>query len=82
MGLEDTEKPAAYLGRKCSKRMRQFISDQALAGAIGGGLTRFLCQPFDVLKIRFQVHFFVYVFRRDANFICLGSSGTNKQVKC
>jgi solute carrier family 25 thiamine pyrophosphate transporter 19 len=26
------------------------------AGAISGALTRFLCQPLDVIKIRFQVN--------------------------
>lgn len=29
--------------------------EHGMAGAISGGLTRFLCQPFDVIKIRFQV---------------------------
>lgn len=31
------------------------VSKEAIAGAIGGCATRFLSQPFDVLKIRFQV---------------------------
>lgn len=30
-------------------------SDHALAGAISGFVTRFLCQPLDVVKIRFQL---------------------------
>lgn len=30
-------------------------SDHAVAGAISGFITRFLCQPLDVIKIRFQV---------------------------
>ncbi|PNF16543.1 hypothetical protein B7P43_G07185 [Cryptotermes secundus] len=29
--------------------------EHGMAGAISGGLTRFLCQPFDVIKIRFQL---------------------------
>ena len=32
-----------------------FVSKEAVAGAVGGCATRLLCQPFDVLKIRFQV---------------------------
>lgn len=30
-------------------------TDHAIAGAISGFLTRFTCQPLDVVKIRFQV---------------------------
>jgi solute carrier family 25 thiamine pyrophosphate transporter 19 len=29
--------------------------EHGVAGAISGALTRLLCQPFDVIKIRFQV---------------------------
>jgi solute carrier family 25 thiamine pyrophosphate transporter 19 len=29
--------------------------EYGVAGAISGALTRLLCQPFDVIKIRFQV---------------------------
>jgi hypothetical protein len=29
--------------------------DYGTAGAISGAVTRFLCQPLDVIKIRFQV---------------------------
>lgn len=31
--------------------------DHAIAGAASGFITRFLCQPLDVIKIRFQVSF-------------------------
>ena len=31
------------------------FNDAALAGLMVGGTTRFLLQPFDVLKIRYQV---------------------------
>ncbi|XP_057375395.1 mitochondrial thiamine pyrophosphate carrier-like [Daphnia carinata] len=37
------------------KRTCTVLSERGLAGAVGGCATRFLCQPFDVLKIRFQV---------------------------
>lgn len=30
-------------------------ANHAIAGAISGFLTRFTCQPLDVVKIRFQV---------------------------
>jgi solute carrier family 25 thiamine pyrophosphate transporter 19 len=30
--------------------------EHGAAGAISGALTRFLCQPLDVIKIRFQVN--------------------------
>lgn len=30
--------------------------DVALAGAVSGFMTRFICQPLDVIKIRFQVN--------------------------
>lgn len=33
-------------------------SDHAIAGAVSGFTTRFLCQPLDVIKIRFQVNRF------------------------
>ncbi len=36
------------------------VSERGLAGAIGGCATRFFCQPFDVLKIRFQVSMTLY----------------------
>jgi hypothetical protein len=29
--------------------------EYGIAGAVSGTLTRFLCQPLDVIKIRFQV---------------------------
>lgn len=29
----------------------------AIAGGISGAMTRFVCQPLDVIKIRFQVRF-------------------------
>ena len=29
--------------------------EYAIAGGASGAMTRFFCQPFDVLKIRFQV---------------------------
>lgn len=31
--------------------------NHAIAGAVSGFLTRLICQPFDVIKIRFQVLF-------------------------
>lgn len=33
--------------------------DHAIAGAVSGFVTRFLCQPLDVIKIRFQVSFII-----------------------
>lgn len=33
--------------------------DHAIAGAASGFITRFLCQPLDVIKIRFQVSFII-----------------------
>lgn len=36
-------------------------SDHAIAGAVSGFVTRFLCQPLDVIKIRFQVNFIMYI---------------------
>lgn len=33
--------------------------DHAIAGAASGFITRFLCQPLDVVKIRFQVSFII-----------------------
>jgi len=32
-------------------------SAHAIAGAASGCITRFLCQPLDVIKIRFQVNY-------------------------
>ena len=37
-----------------------FVGKEAVAGAISGAATRFICQPLDVLKIRFQVCHLVY----------------------
>lgn len=36
-------------------------SDYAFAGAVSGFLTRFICQPLDVIKIRFQVDKKIYI---------------------
>lgn len=33
--------------------------DHAIAGAVSGFVTRFACQPLDVVKIRFQVKEFI-----------------------
>lgn len=37
------------------KQLPQSNTDHAIAGAISGFVTRFTCQPLDVIKIRFQV---------------------------
>ncbi|XP_063215840.1 mitochondrial thiamine pyrophosphate carrier-like isoform X2 [Bacillus rossius redtenbacheri] len=38
-----------------SSRRDERASSHAMAGAVSGTVTRFLCQPLDVIKIRFQV---------------------------
>lgn len=40
-----------------SQKTTESNSDHAIAGAISGLITRFLCQPLDVIKIRFQVRY-------------------------
>lgn len=43
------------VGYTPEKETQLFASEQALAGAVSGAVSRALFQPFDVLKIRFQV---------------------------
>lgn len=43
------------------------VSEFGLAGATTGVITRFCCQPLDVLKIRFQVNFEFYSFLHSCN---------------
>lgn len=38
--------------------------DHAIAGGVSGFVTRFLCQPLDVVKIRFQVNFKLNIHAR------------------
>jgi hypothetical protein len=70
------------VGYKPEKETQLFASEQALAGAVTGAVSRALSQPLDVLKIRFQVsvHYihnffhvliinkFVFVYSRTSNF--------------
>lgn len=42
-----------------SQRAAEPNLDYAIAGAASGFITRFLCQPLDVIKIRFQVSFII-----------------------
>jgi len=39
----------------------KLFSDHAIAGAASGFITRLLCQPLDVIKIRFQVCISIYI---------------------
>lgn len=57
MGSNNAEKVENHqpLPNHKQKKAHGVVTDQGLAGAIGGCATRFFCQPFDVLKIRFQV---------------------------
>lgn len=41
--------------RSVSEKDHLTGGDHMIAGAVSGLVTRFLCQPFDVVKIRFQV---------------------------
>lgn len=38
-----------------SLKTNDYKSDHAIAGAVSGFITRFCCQPLDVIKIRFQL---------------------------
>jgi hypothetical protein len=40
-----------------SQKITESNSVHAIAGAASGCITRFLCQPLDVIKIRFQVNY-------------------------
>ena len=41
-----------------SQKKTKLFLDHAIAGAASGFITRLLCQPLDVIKIRFQVNQF------------------------
>lgn len=45
------------VGFKPEKETHLSPTEQAFAGAVTGAVSRALFQPFDVLKIRFQVQF-------------------------
>ena len=63
------------------------VSNEAVAGAIGGCATRLLSQPFDVLKIRFQViyhaHLLVHFVIKFCHFFnkFSDSNRTNQEIK-
>lgn len=50
------------------QQKRSFVGKEAVAGALSGGATRFICQPLDVLKIRFQVCHFLTTLEHNVSF--------------